>query len=76
MIGLISSVGRADQYNIDYPHYQQETIGCDSCHYMVYDTPPAWATHVPLDIDDTPITSCAGVAENAQKYTVRVECLQ
>ncbi|MEW6218264.1 MAG: choice-of-anchor Q domain-containing protein [Thermodesulfobacteriota bacterium] len=55
---------RADQLGVDYPHYAQETIGCDSCHYIVEDQHPAWVDHEPQNIDDTPFNNLCWSCHN------------
>ncbi len=41
---------------VDYPHFDINYIGCDSCHF-VYGTQPSllppWTAHTPQNIDDT-----------------------
>jgi hypothetical protein len=37
----------------DYPHNTAESVECPSCHYVTGANIPGWATHVPLDIDDS-----------------------
>ncbi|MEW6713766.1 MAG: CxxxxCH/CxxCH domain-containing protein [Nitrospirota bacterium] len=41
----------------DYPHNKAETIECLSCHYVAGATQPSWATHVPVDIDDSKLNN-------------------
>ena len=50
---LCSQTAIADMYGVDSPHNNTYGYGCDSCHYTRTDTIPAWALHVPQDIDDT-----------------------
>ncbi len=43
-------------YALDYPHFEGNNIGCDSCHFVYGSQPdllPDWTSHVPVDIDDT-----------------------
>ncbi|MEW6219313.1 MAG: hypothetical protein AB1634_07205 [Thermodesulfobacteriota bacterium] len=50
---LTMAPAAADQLGLDYPHSAPSGIGCDSCHYIVSNDPPAWVTHVPQNADDT-----------------------
>ena len=41
---------------VDYPHFDINNIGCDSCHFIYGGQPsllPPWTVHTPQDIDDT-----------------------
>ncbi|MBI5196917.1 MAG: CxxxxCH/CxxCH domain-containing protein, partial [Nitrospirae bacterium] len=40
-------------YSLDNPHVDVNSIGCQSCHYVVSGPMPSWMSHVPQDIDDT-----------------------
>ncbi|RJR17296.1 MAG: hypothetical protein C4581_08270, partial [Nitrospiraceae bacterium] len=43
-------------YTIDYPHFEINNIGCDSCHFIYGTEPsllPPWTAHTPQNIDDT-----------------------
>ncbi|MBI5664920.1 MAG: hypothetical protein HZC49_07520 [Nitrospirae bacterium] len=52
LILLISSAHAA----LDFPHFGNNNIGCDSCHFVYGSQPslmPPWTAHTPQDIDDT-----------------------
>jgi len=41
---------------VDYPHFDINNIGCDSCHFIYGTEPtllPPWTAHTPQNIDDT-----------------------
>jgi predicted CxxxxCH...CXXCH cytochrome family protein len=51
---LILGISKADA--LDYPHFDGNSIGCDSCHFVYGGQPdllPPWTAHIPTDIDDT-----------------------
>jgi len=48
---LLPNIAAADLR--DYPHNTAETVECVNCHYVHGSQAPPWATHVPLDIDDS-----------------------
>ncbi len=49
-------IGISGAAALDYPHFEGNNIGCDSCHF-IYGTEsnllPPWTDHVPANIDDT-----------------------
>ncbi|MBI5657195.1 MAG: hypothetical protein HZC44_10460, partial [Geobacter sp.] len=43
-------------YALDFPHYDVNSISCDSCHFIYGGETqllPSWTAHAPQDIDDT-----------------------
>ncbi|MBI5665238.1 MAG: hypothetical protein HZC49_09195, partial [Nitrospirae bacterium] len=57
LLSLILVLAAVQAHSRDYPHFGNNNIGCDSCHF-VYGTQPSllppWTEHTPQDIDDTP----------------------
>ncbi len=55
-IALIVFILPVTLFALDYPHYGNTNIGCDSCHYVYADEQshlPPWTSHTSQDIDDT-----------------------
>jgi predicted CXXCH cytochrome family protein len=57
-------------YALDYPHYEEKGISCESCHFVYGGLPsllPAWTVHDPQDIDDSLYnTLCRGCHDDEE----------
>ena len=57
---LFFTLAVSSVYAGGYPHFLQNGIECESCHYVHGDEPkllPPWTNHAPTDIDDTQFNS-------------------
>ncbi len=56
MLSVLLIVIALNANALDYPHFEINNIGCDSCHFIYGTEPtllPPWTAHTPQNIDDT-----------------------
>jgi len=56
VIVLLLIFGFSKANAADYPHFDGNNVGCESCHFISGTQPslmPLWTVHTPTDIDDT-----------------------
>jgi len=67
LIVIIISLLASGAFALDYPHYDINNIGCDSCHFIYGSQPsllPPWTVHTPIDIDDMPFNTLCWSCHN------------